>query len=1153
MRLLRLDLLRYGHLTDVGLDFPADAQLHVVLGANEAGKSTALAAIADGLFGFGHRTDYDFLYGGTQLRVGFTLQASDGTKARFVRRKGRRDTLRAGGDEAVPDDTLRHFLGGASRELFERGFGLDGARLRAGGQELLRSGGEAGESLLAGTGLLHLRAALERLDEEAKTLVGDGRGRRRLSDAVDTWRQAQRAMEERAVTPRTWQDAEKAHAEAVAELTQVQEQARDLAAEASRLQRVRRVAQLLTELAAKRDALIPLAAVPQLPPDADARRHAATTAHAEATRDAAREATELQRLRDAAAALPRDAAVLAAQDAIDAISERRPVVLQAETDLPTVLAAIATHSATVASALTDLGVSQAPEAARDAIPPVGERQAVQRLIGRHAGLTAALSAAEANLAAVTRRRDQEAVALAAMPVPAAPELLRRTIEAARSEGPLDPELEKAHDGLHAVEQDAANALAALPLWHSDMAGLVACPLPLEAAESMVAAQLEASARALAKAHDEAAKLARDIAADEADIARLAQGETVPTPDAVAAARVERDRVWRIIRRMHDGGAPQEDADQLTGSLPEIFEALRDDADRLADRRADEAQRVADYLTVVTRLAAQRGRQADLAAALTAAKAAHAQANAAWLALWTPSGLTPESPAVMAEWRRARLEVLRLAEASAEARRRHAEIAARRDRALADMRAMLPDTKEHSTLAALLRRAELACTAAEAAVTTHRALAEALAREAAHLPDCQTAVTKATTDLTAWQRDWGSAIVALGLSAETPVETAEAALAAWARIAENALAWRTDERRVTDMQASIAAFTRDVRTVEARLPDPVSDDQPLVVATRLARRLGDARKAEADAAALAARIAVHEAKAADAAQRVQDAESELLALRAIAGAPDDAALERVITQASQRDALAHDITDLEQKLRAQGDGLAEDTLRDEAAAADPDTTMARLAEIDTVTMILGERRETLSVKRTRAEAELARMRAGMDAAGKAQEAADALAGAHAAAERYARLHVARVLLRAGIERFRAEQQGPLLRAASGHFALLTAGRYTRLRVAEDQAGHMVLLAIRDDGTECPVGALSEGARDQLYLALRVAVIQVHAEHSEPLPFIADDLLVHFDDDRAAAAITLLRQVGRISQVILFTHHAHIGALAARQEGVAIQSI
>ena len=61
MRIRRLDLLRYGHLADRVLEFPDGAALHVVYGVNEAGKSTALAAIADALFGFGHRTDYDFL------------------------------------------------------------------------------------------------------------------------------------------------------------------------------------------------------------------------------------------------------------------------------------------------------------------------------------------------------------------------------------------------------------------------------------------------------------------------------------------------------------------------------------------------------------------------------------------------------------------------------------------------------------------------------------------------------------------------------------------------------------------------------------------------------------------------------------------------------------------------------------------------------------------------------------------------------------------------------------------------------------------------------------------------------------------------------------------------------------------------------------
>ena len=60
----------------------------------------------------------------------------------------------------------------------------------------------------------------------------------------------------------------------------------------------------------------------------------------------------------------------------------------------------------------------------------------------------------------------------------------------------------------------------------------------------------------------------------------------------------------------------------------------------------------------------------------------------------------------------------------------------------------------------------------------------------------------------------------------------------------------------------------------------------------------------------------------------------------------------------------------------------------------------------------------------------------------------------------------------------------------------------------------------DGTECPVDALSDGARDQLYLALRAAAIEAHAARAEPLPFIADDLLVHFDDARAAAALDVL---------------------------------
>jgi len=89
---------------------------------------------------------------------------------------------------------------------------------------------------------------------------------------------------------------------------------------------------------------------------------------------------------------------------------------------------------------------------------------------------------------------------------------------------------------------------------------------------------------------------------------------------------------------------------------------------------------------------------------------------------------------------------------------------------------------------------------------------------------------------------------------------------------------------------------------------------------------------------------------------------------------------------------------------------------------------------------------------------------------------------------------------------------------------------------------MLVALRPDGTECPAERLSEGTRDQLYLALRLATIEGCATGSEPLPFVADDLLVNFDDRRARAALRVLGEFGVCgTQVILFTHHAHIAAM------------
>ncbi|MCB4820487.1 ATP-binding protein [Roseicella aerolata] len=1154
MRLLRLDLLRYGHLTDVSLEFPREAALHVVLGPNEAGKSTALEAIGDALFGFPHQTGRDFLHAAKDLRIGFTLADRAGTAASFQRRKGRQGTLLNEEDRPVPEEALRRFLGGADRDVFERSFGLDGERLREGGRDLLKSGGESGESLLAGLGVMHLHRALAKLDEEAKALVGDGRGRRQFSIAMDAFKQARDAAAEAAVRPAEWQAAEDRLAAIRSDLAEAQREMAALAQEASRLQRIRRVKPRLAELDRAREQFALLADAPRLPAEARALLDRALEARRAAAQDAAREAEAVRRLSEELAALPRDTAVLALQDRIDTLAERRAVVLQAERDLPELRARLDRHHAMAAEAARALGLDGPAEALRERLPPESLRRRAQRLLTDRARLVAQREAAAQALAAAQRAREAAAQALRAAPEPPSPAPLRQAIQAAQREGRLDRELEAAERRLATAAAEATAALAALPLWSGDAAALAACRVPLAAEAEAAARRLAEAEQAAGKARDDLALVAAEIARLQEELADLAAGETVPTRAAIEVARRERDRAWRLLRRMLEGGAapaPEERAGLPAAPLPEGFEALRDAADRLADRRAEEAQRVADWILRTDRLERARRRHAEAEAALTAAEAIAATALAAWRALWAPAGLEPRAPEIMKEWRAARAEVLRLAAEERQAREACDELAARRAAAREPLAALLPGGPAGPALAPLLGAAELACKAAEEAFAGHRMLLDRLATEEARLPVLRNQAEAAAHALAEADAGWDAAAAALGLAPGAPADAVEAALLAWGRVAEAAEAWREDERRIAGLQQAVEGFAAAVAELLARLPGAAGGEPPAVLALGLARRLAEARKAGDAAEALARRLGQHREAVAAAEQRRLAAEAQIAALREAAGAADEAALDEAIALAARRDRLAEEATALERLLAEQSDGLPEAALRQEAAAVEVDAATARLAEIEARRAALAERLGLLGGERNAAEQALRAMEKGRDAAAHAQAAEQALAEARAAAERYARLHTARSLLRAGIERFRAERQTPLLRDAGAHFALLTGGRYARLAAEEDEKGRVLLKAVRADGTDCAVEALSEGTRDQLYLALRIASVESYAAHAEPLPFIADDLLVQFDDARAAAAIALLAGLGRVTQPILFTHHDHLAELAARQPGVHVQ--
>ena len=75
-----------------------------------------------------------------------------------------------------------------------------------------------------------------------------------------------------------------------------------------------------------------------------------------------------------------------------------------------------------------------------------------------------------------------------------------------------------------------------------------------------------------------------------------------------------------------------------------------------------------------------------------------------------------------------------------------------------------------------------------------------------------------------------------------------------------------------------------------------------------------------------------------------------------------------------------------------------------------------------------------------------------------------------------------------------------------------------------------------------GMSNGGSHDQLYLALRLASLESWLHVHEPIPFVVDDILLNFDDQRALAALRALAELSQHTQVLFFTHHRHLVELA-----------
>lgn len=1156
MRLLKLDLMKYGPFTDTLLNLDGTDCIHIVCGPNEVGKSSALRALRALLYGIPTQTADNFVHENKDLRIGAVLQGDNGP-LQVVRKKGNKGTLLDPHGRPLPDDLLDALLNGVDQQQFETMFGLDYKRLVDGGEEILKGRGSLSAALFAaGTGIAGVRALLGQLDEEAADLFSPSARARnpRINEALARLKELRNKGKEATLKPEAWESEIKKREQAQEQMDRLRAQAADLDASVEALKQLQAALPRLNEWDHVCQALAALDDAVLLRQDFTAQRVeidrelTKASERAELARRATRELKEqIESIHVPQAFLAQLAMIDELYQQLGAFAGARRDLPEREADLYRATEAARRHLYTIDPAL-DL-----PKAERFRLSDA-QRLRVSDLGNDHKALVNAKAAAAARVEELTRQIEETQARLAQESESQDSAGLRASVQAVQKVGDIEKRLQSTRRELARLSDEAATKLRALPLWHGTLEQFEALAVPPLETVSRFTSLFSQFDHKRTTSRNEQARIDEEIRKQHGAIAELQHGGPVPCEADVNAARTQRDEGWRLVRRawldaQDVTSEAQALVDTLTpgGRLPEAYGESVRVADRMVDSLRGETGRVTRLATLQTNLDESRRRREGIQAALQELAAEQARAEKDWCEAWAPTGIKPLPPAEMREWVAGRANLLTSAATIRERRAEVADLEAQIHQSHDLLNARLRELGENEApadqpLDAVVTQCDNLAKELEEQARTAAQLRKELARNQRELQQAEKTATVAADKLNTWQAQWAEALKPLGLAADASPNQANARLETIKGLFDELKNADDANRRIRQMRQYLDDFESKVRGLAGQVATDllqVPHDQAVGEIHRRCQEAGEQQhKLEGLQKQLTAQCeALRKAESA-----INGRRQELDKLSQEAHCPDP----RDLPEAERRADEKRHLLDKRETLRT--------TLQTHAGREDFDVFLAKLREAQPVelTRQIGEARENLrnvseDIEQHRngiaaANAELRNMDGSSAAADFLQEAHSIAARIQPDVERYARICFAGAILRQAMEHYRRENQDPVLRRAGELFSQLTIQSFARLEADVDDKDQPVLLGVRPNGKRLTVDAMSTGARDQLYLALRLASLERYIEKGHAMPFIVDDVIVNFDDRRAKATLEVLGDLASKTQIIFFTHHKHLVDLA-----------
>lgn len=1143
MRLRRLDLTRYGKFTDKAIDFGerpvSGPDLHIVFGLNEAGKSTALSAYLDILFGIEERSRYNFLHEYSAMRIGGLLEFEGRTLA-VSRTKSRSNSLHDAEGTPLSEISISAQLAGLSREAYSSMFSLDDETLEAGGKAILESRGDLGKLLFtASAGLGHASDVLAELETEADGLHRKQAQTTEIALLKKRFAELKSRKEAIDTLASTFEALEAERAEAQEKYDRSLAGRAAWSARLATIDRYARAAPFLAEIKRKASRL---AELPDRPSpsrtwsgsvaeliDQDARLRTRLQANAD----------EIDRANAKIEAIAVDEAVLAISEQVRGLADRKARYLSAGMDLPTRKMEVQLLDQTVANCLGALGRSAEQDPSRLILPAIVVGT-LRNMVEQRSGITTSLRMA----------RDEAAAALDGLNAArgrvseerAVPEPVRARLMAAAAEAKASSHARETREA-RAFEDERqtglANAMRRIRPWSGDAEALSKMPVPPPmqmASWKTLAAELQ---RDNAVFSERLAEYEQSRITTSSRLAAVRASADITDDETAAAIRREREEAWRN----HRADLKTETADVFAAALAKddhVGAARLAHAGELADLRAIK-QKAAETEAAIERVSAQLAemeKRAEMASAEIKRMASALLEDCQAQSLDLMIGLLEERLSARADalgaWDDILLARARIERATAEGKRIHLGLASA-------LRSVGIQPEAGEALEAMVVAADRFLDR-QAKVDAERAEAlRSVAAKEEELAARRLAVEIAERRDAAWQADVNETLNGTWLEdgiAGTGLGSVLDQLSELSKALQDREAMRM---RIGKMEADRTGFAEEVARLGAQAGDPAGDEAPEQVSARLTERLEQAERAREARANLLLEV-----------QKLQDVQETLNAEIAAHETTKQQVLDAFGAktlpevaerdeQLRERDSLQSAVAELEERLTSE---LA---LEDFAQArsllegVDLDGLAIEKAEIERRLADLDEALQQQLVRRTRATDKLDAIGGDSQVARIDAERRTVLLEIEEKAARYIELKLGVMSAASALRVYRERHRSGMMSQASDAFALITRGQYTGLTTQPVKGGE-VLIATQRDGQSKVADALSKGARFQLYLALRLAGYYEFAKLRPAVPFIADDIMETFDHLRSEEVFRLFGEMASIGQVIYLTHHQHLCEIA-----------